>query len=305
MKGLNICPSDWRDKLNAENSTALLTSCGDIEIIAQYIGANAVAWLEPAENPETFEYYFVISGSLELECPDGEKSVLNPGDSFSLKGLEQNVYMRCLQEATVLYATSSPTYTGVTWWHESLMEQLKRIKDKDHYTQHHSRAVMEYSVALYNELSQQCEDITLNDFVVGCLFHDIGKCNIPEEILNKPGKLTADEYETIKQHPAESRKILEAVFNPSIADLASKHHERLDGSGYPEHLRKEDISFAARILMVADSFDAMTRDRIYRKAVSITDAAMELYNMPEQYDRTVTEALLRLIRENRLVKYPG
>ena len=281
----------------------LLGKKGDLEIMRQHILKDAVAWLRPAEESRAFEFYFVLNGCIELSEDDTHTVVLCPGDSFTVTGLKQNVLMRCTEECDLMCVTDAPMFDEVTYWREKWLTQLHRIDEKDHYTLEHSRAVMQYAVKLCEELKDYCPGIDLNDFVMAALFHDIGKINIPSAILEKPTCLTNEEYDIMKQHPAMSKAILEPIFGERLANLAGMHHERLDGSGYPQGIKGEQIPFEVRILMVVDAFDAMTRDRVYRKADPVEKAADELCSMPWKYDQTVTETLRRMIREGKIVKY--
>lgn len=302
MKGLFLHRHALDRESDPREDLTLLAKNGPMEVMMQAIRRDAVAWLEPAEKPDAFEFYFLVSGVMEIVEDDSTVELL-PGDSITLQGLRQNVMLRCKEDASLLCVTNSPVFSDHAYRQKLLMEQLTRIDEKDHYTLSHSKRVMHYATRLYEALGEYCKDIVLTDFVVGCLFHDIGKLIIPISILNKPGRLTNEEYDVIKGHPAESATILEPLFGARVAALARAHHERLDGSGYPSHLKGDDISFAARILMVADSFDAMTADRVYRKAVTPEDAALELVSLSNQYDPIVTEMLLKMVRSGVLTRF--
>lgn len=126
----------------------------------------------------------------------------------------------------------------------------------------------------------------------GALLHDIGKIGIPEAILNKPGKLTPDEYEIVKRHPIISERICRALrHGAEVGPIVRGHHERWDGAGYPDGLAGEAISLGSRIIAVADAFDAMTTDRSYRKALSLRVARETLrQGARTQWDRAVIDA---------------
>jgi len=149
------------------------------------------------------------------------------------------------------------------------------IDAKDVYTQNHSRRVAESSVAFAREL--QLTEQEIMNIGYGATMHDIGKIGVPELILNKNGKLLEEEFELIKAHPAIGAKILEPIdFSKAALDIVRYHHERYDGKGYPDGLRGEAIPYTARIVAIADAWDAMFSHRSYRSALSFEEAVAEL-----------------------------
>ncbi|MFN7932320.1 MAG: HD-GYP domain-containing protein [Bryobacteraceae bacterium] len=142
---------------------------------------------------------------------------------------------------------------------------------RDRYTAGHSRRVSEYSVELGKAL--QLAAPMLDQIRIGALLHDIGKIGIPDSVLQKPGKLTPEEYALIQQHPGIGRRILEVVqgFEPFL-HAVELHHENWDGSGYPLGLSKEAVPLDARIVHIADAYDAMTSDRPYRPGMAHEEA---------------------------------
>lgn len=136
----------------------------------------------------------------------------------------------------------------------------------DQYLYTHSLNVTLYSLVLAKKLNYNEKDMT--ELGIGALLHDIGKLKIPKEILNKPGALTKFEYEVVKEHTTYGYQLLKDVQNipDSIVSCAYEHHERLNGTGYPRGLKDQDIHEYAKILMIADVFDAVTTDRSYRDA---------------------------------------
>jgi len=161
--------------------------------------------------------------------------------------------------------------------HLVMLQQLGRAADyRDNETGKHIVRVGNFSKLLglaSGFLESQAELL-----MYASMMHDIGKIGIPDHVLLKPGKLTDEEFDVIKQHPALGAGIVESI--PLLARHAPAvrhHHERFDGSGYPDGLRGSDISLAARIIAVADAFDTMTTDRAYRAALSIDAAVRELH----------------------------
>lgn len=149
---------------------------------------------------------------------------------------------------------------------------IATLELKDPYTRGHSERVAEYAMALATETGKFNKD-ELKYFYYACLLHDIGKIHIPDAILTKPGKLTNEEYNVVKEHPLVGAKAVQEVEGISAnIDVVLHHHERWDGKGYPSNLRGKETPILARITAIADAFDAMTSSRSYRSALSLDDA---------------------------------
>lgn len=178
---------------------------------------------------------------------------------------------------------------------ETAAALAETIEKRDPYTGGHTRRVMEYCEAISTEMGLGAEEI--EQLKLAAILHDIGKVAISDEILRKPTGLTEDEFEVMKGHAAVSADILGHV--RSLAKLIAPvrgHHERPDGSGYPDGLAGDELPVSARIIAVADSFDAMTTDRPYRKGMEVDIAASELRkNAGHQFDADVVDAFLRVL----------
>lgn len=175
------------------------------------------------------------------------------------------------------------------------------IEAKDEYTRGHSHRVAEYSALIAKELGWDSKDIL--NLKYAAHLHDIGKIGIPDTVLNKPTKLTAEEYAVIKEHPVIGAEILKNItIVKDAAKVARHHHERYDGTGYPDGLSGEDIPLQARIVAVADSYDAMSSKRIYRNALSPDAIIREIEKgKGTQFDPELADIFLKLLEENRLV----
>ena len=172
------------------------------------------------------------------------------------------------------------------------------IDAKDSYTNGHSTRVAKYSVMIAKRMGYAGE--RLEQLQYAAMLHDIGKIGIPREIINKPSRLTDEEYEIIKTHPAIGGNILKEISEiPDIAIGARWHHERYDGKGYPDGLSGTEIPEIARIIGVADSYDAMTSKRSYRGVLPQEVVAGELQKgKGSQFDPQIAEIMLELIRED-------
>jgi HD-GYP domain-containing protein (c-di-GMP phosphodiesterase class II) len=137
--------------------------------------------------------------------------------------------------------------------------------------------------------------------------HDLGKISVPDHILMKPGKLSEEEMEIIKKHPANGAKIIEPIEPLKHArDIIKHHQECFDGTGYPEGLEGENIPLGARIIAVADAFGAMTTDRPYRNALSLEEAVKELKKCSgTQFDPYIVDIFLSILQEKNTFKLPS
>jgi putative nucleotidyltransferase with HDIG domain len=170
------------------------------------------------------------------------------------------------------------------------------LEARDSETHGHSERVVSYSLRLGRECGLDSAQMKSLEF--GSLLHDIGKIGVPDSILRKPAKLTEEEWVRMREHPTHGQQILRGIeFLEGAARVVAQHHEKWDGSGYPLGLKGEEIDLCARIFAVADAFDAMTSDRVYRRGKSYEDAAKELDDWAgKQFDAKVIEAFHRVPR---------
>lgn len=167
------------------------------------------------------------------------------------------------------------------------------------YTSGHSLRVSRFAVLIGKALG--LDDEHLRDIELAGILHDIGKIGVPESILWKPARLTPEEQKIMSQHPVTSAQIIGELKGLKRArEYVLHHHEYLDGSGYPDKLKGDDIPIGARIILVADAYDAMTTDRPYRKAIGHDNAIAELRKQAgTQFDPRMVEALIKVIGEHR------
>jgi putative nucleotidyltransferase with HDIG domain len=176
-----------------------------------------------------------------------------------------------------------------------LTEQMARqwaitVEARSPYTAGHVQRVTQYALLIAPHVKEMQMD--LQTFGLACILHDVGKIAVPDSVLNKPGSLTADEYAVIKSHTVRGYEmVLRTGATPEVAAVVRSHHERWNGSGYPDGLRGEQIPVTARVLAVADTFDAMTSHRSYRPAIPPDHACAEIVRLSgHHYDPQVVEA---------------
>lgn len=176
------------------------------------------------------------------------------------------------------------------------------IDAKDPYTHGHSFRVAKYSMAIAKKLALSEE--VISGIEIAGYMHDIGKIGVLDAVLHKAGKLTDEEYAEMKKHPGLTRRILEPIRLPeNIVFAAAQHHERLDGRGYPAGLKTEEIHQFAKIIAVADVFDALTSDRPYRAAMSVEKALTILCEgKDKEFDREVVLALVEALKDGLTVR---
>ena len=173
---------------------------------------------------------------------------------------------------------------------------LARLKQHDSYTFQHSVSVCALMTAFARTLEVPRE--VIHEIAVGALLHDVGKARVPDEILNKPGKLTDAEFDRMKSHVVQSKIILQAT--PGISqialDVAAQHHERFDGSGYPNKLEGEQISLYGRMAAIVDVYDAITSDRVYHKGMAPTEALRKLLEWSaKHFEPRLVKAFIRSV----------
>ena len=192
-----------------------------------------------------------------------------------------------------LYQNVQETYFA------TIQSLIISIEAKDPYTRGHSERVTRYAVSIAEALKLSEEEIKI--IQDAGFLHDIGKIGISENIIGKTGKLTLEEYEIIKQHPVIGERIIAPIkFLQAVKSLVRHHHEWYDGTGYPDGLTGEEICLGARILAVADAFDALTSTRPYHKRSTIREAALEIQRgANKQFDPNIVEIFLDALKNNK------
>ncbi len=282
----------------------LLYSLGKVEIVYSYLyyipivfGAffYGIAGGFMVSSFAALSYSAFVSAS---GIPYSNKELLPGIASFILIGLLTGLLSSRLEkkikQVTELYERVNDTYMG------TVRALVEAVDERDHYTRRHSENVTKYAVAIAEELGLSQSGI--EDIRRASQLHDIGKIGVHDYVLNKEGKLTDEEWKEMKLHPLKAVRILEPLnFLKEIIGIIKHHHERYNGNGYPDNKKGENIPYGARIIAVADSFDAMTTDRPYRKALSRDEAVGELKKgSGKQFDPHVVESFLRLLENNQV-----
>jgi putative nucleotidyltransferase with HDIG domain len=240
--------------------------------------------------------------SVPLNLKDRVIGVLNvyTDEPHSFNPHEINLFTSLASQAAIAIENARLFESLEEIYIEVITAMASAIDARDAYTHGHSQRVTEYAVALAEEmgLSPAEVDIIRN----ASILHDVGKIGIKEDILKKPGRLTEEERREMEYHPFIGTKILQSVkLLEPVMPLVYHHHERFDGTGYPDGLRGEEIPQGARIISLADAFESMTSDRPYRKALPLEDAMAELrYGSGRQFDPRIVEVFMRLAEGGKI-----
>lgn len=187
-------------------------------------------------------------------------------------------------------------------YQQTLSAFIDMVEKRDTYTGGHSQRVAEYSVMIAKELG--CAESEQEKLYKAGILHDIGKISTPDSILLKPGKLNTLEYKLIQEHVSSGYHSLKKIsMYKKLAEIIYCHHERYDGKGYPRALKDDEIPFLSKIMIVADAFDAMTTNRIYKKSKSIEDALLEIEKCSgTQFNPEVAQAAISVLRNVKIEK---
>ncbi|MGD8188389.1 HD domain-containing phosphohydrolase [Brevibacillus ginsengisoli] len=253
---------------------SLISSGDGTEIIHHKLEADGKWGLTPQEGWDALEHITLLSGKLRLQTEKGER-ILVAGDSYFECPVTNSLIFHAEEETEFLYISSRPVFHIYSHANKKTMDLAVAIEEKDGYTADHCYRIAQMSMMVGEQMGldpNQLVKLNLSSF-----FHDVGKVKVPLTILQKPGKLTSEEWEIMKLHTTYGREILEETNLPLLkkaGEIVEQHHERYDGKGYPKGLTGDKIAIEAEIISIVDSYDAMTTDRIYQKGRT-KEAALE------------------------------
>lgn len=216
-----------------------------------------------------------------------QNSALQKQNTFLAKRIEEST-----KNLTRLYEDLRSTYM------RTIKTLAQAIDARDHYTHSHSQNVAKYAVAIAEELNLSAKDIEI--IREACELHDLGKIGIQDNILVKPAALNEEEWKLMKEHPQTAVKILQPLtFLHAVIDLIQQHHEHFDGTGYPSGLKGEEITLGARIIHLADAYEAMTSARSYRKTpLTKEQAVAEIKKFSgTQFDPQIVKVFLKVVNK--------
>jgi HD-GYP domain-containing protein (c-di-GMP phosphodiesterase class II) len=274
---MNIFKNSSINKVYMKNVELSLLASGDgTEVILHKLYAGARWAMVPADDWTALEHLTIISGKLIYQSPNGDL-LLEPGDSVNACPVKEHTLFIAETDVEFLYVTSQPQFHYYSNSVKDMMDLAILVEKKDGYTADHCDRIKELSMLVGEVMGLSPDELYILN--LGAFLHDIGKVKVPDEILNKPSKLTDEEYEIMKKHTTWGKETLvgtDFVDLIKAGEIVEQHHERYDGKGYPNQLKGEEISIEAAIISVVDAFDAMTSDRVYRKGMDIGVAIEEI-----------------------------
>lgn len=295
--GLRVCRSgDFIERVETPNNQVLLLAAGDeTEICKQTVRQGGRFIMYPLEGWEALEWLYILRGKLRWDSPHGPE-ILRSGAYVTMRFIEEPAIFYAETQVDLIYVSSRPNFESMSKKAKELTNLAVSVEEKDGYTADHCRRISDLAVKVGERL--KLTRTRQRVLFQGAFLHDIGKVGIPDHILGKPGPLTDAEWQIMKRHPMFGRARVESTYLHEAAPIIEQHHERFNGSGYPKGLRGDDILLESRIVAVVDSYDAMTTDRPYRKALTKDAAIAEIQRgSGGLYDPAVVDAFLGVWEE--------
>lgn len=294
---------EYLDRVSKHNTDIRLLAHHDsLEVMKQKIAEGSTFYLDSAEDWQGFEFIYVINGKMEYTNPE-QPVELVPGDYIARQNVPEESWFATKTDVTLLYTSSQPSFHLLREEIEDYLHLAREVEATEEMDGHSKRLVrMSFEVGKRLGLSTD----RLGDLKYAAFFHDIGKAEVPNKLLEKEGKLTEEEWEIMEKHTIWGREMLEkAEHLQRAAEIVEQTHERVDGEGYPKGLSGEEISLEAKIIAVIDAWDAMRTDRPYRDALSRAKAIRELErNKGTQFAPKVVDTFLSVLRSSERVS-PG
>lgn len=295
MFGLRICKSgEFIERIETpHNKVSLLATGDETEICKQTVKQGGRFIMYPLEGWEALEWLYILGGKLRWDGPNGPL-FLRGGDYVTIRFIEEPAIFYAETDVELIYVSSRPNFESMSKKAKELTNLAVSVEEKDGYTADHCRRISNLAVRVGEQL--KLTRTRQRVLFQGAFLHDIGKVGVPDHILGKPGPLTDAEWQIMKRHPTFGRARVESTYLHEAAPIIEQHHERLDGSGYPKGLSGDDIMLESRIVAVVDSYDAMTTDRPYRKALTKEAAIAEIKRGSGViYDPAVVDAFLSVL----------
>jgi len=274
MDGFKISSTDEELELIENNAGVfkLLVDDEKLEIIESFVHAGRTILCQPHEAKDAINVYLILTGRL---YHINSRKYVEAGSRIEFKNISESQHLSVLEDTKLIMIRTLVKFKEQFRMTNEIYKMIHLIQGKDHYTEDHCNDVGNLASQLAVYLKYD-ESVVENVLFSGKV-HDLGKVEIDEKILLKPSSLDKYEFDSIMKHPQFGYNLLlEKTGDKDLSDILYQHHERMDGSGYPEGLKGHEIRIEAQIIAVVDSYSAMTTDRPYRKAMSHEAAVEEL-----------------------------
>jgi HD-GYP domain-containing protein (c-di-GMP phosphodiesterase class II) len=274
----------------------LLANYRAVEVTRHSIPTGKPIFFDEAEEWSGFEFVYVLKGHLTL-VNEEETLELGAGDFFYHAGLPERAYFRVNEAAEVLMVSSPPSFHLIQHEVPEMLALARSVEEKDEATEGHCHRLERLAILTGERLGLSAR--RLADLSYAAYLHDIGKVKVPSEILAKTEALTDQEWIEMRRHPEYGEQMLrEKDFLRGAAPIVRAHHERYDGTGYPDGLRGDEIPIEARVIAVVDAYDAITSERPYQRAMAKKKALEELrLGAGTHFDARVVRAFTSIVAE--------
>ena len=300
----NIFEDIIKDKIEDSNKNNNISKAKDDCLKDLYASTEVVIPLKTEKNFIGFIFLLNdnIDKNLQKKNNKNERKIKHINiHSSNLTNLPDSLdFLSAVSDIIAVALSNAESLNAVEEAHfETINSMSEAIEARDEYTKNHGDRLVEYATSIAAKLG--LNGIAIRDIKYGAVLHDVGKIGIRDSVLNKQGKLTDEEYSEIKKHPEIGFNLLKKIkFLAPVANIILHHQERYDGKGYPEGLKGDSIPIGSRIIAVIDTFDAMTTDRPYRKALPKENALQEIKNCSgTQFDPKIVNVFLKVISEEK------
>lgn len=290
----NIVKKDFflksKNTINEGNQFSLLFQNEKVEIIKYHYPAKTEGTFDAIREEGVIEAYYVISGMVKFVEENGTEHLAEEGDLFYISYKNPYITFEVLEDTIWLSFINHLSYEEDAKNTDSIISIMKVLQEKDGDTFNHCDRVKKLVTQIGQRIGYPNEDITL--LMNAAMFHDVGKYKIPLEILLKPARLDENEFEIMKKHSLFSDEVVRSLLGDRIGQIVRAHHEKLDGSGYPDGLKADKIPIESKMIAVADAYDAMVTVRPYNKGKTTQEAIAELKRCAgTQFDAECVDAL--------------
>lgn len=285
-------------KVSKRGEELCLMAQGDgTEIMTQRVKPGIVISVAPGNDKELMEFFYIISGTVSYEGNDGNV-ILKDGDYFYAHRLSGIAYFKTVTEVTLMYVSTQPVFKLLSEEINEINVIMKKFEQPDTFTNDREKRLCDYAVGIGQKLGLDKE--AQEALFYAALFHDFGKIDMTKEGMN--GTLELSESEMFKRMSENKDSSFDKSFLQRVVIIISQHHERLDGTGYPNRLKGDNICIEARIIAVVDAFDSVTTDSPYKKALSPLMAIEELKRLTKShYDENVIKKFEIILKEEKRI----